>query len=167
MTWLPLRIKCPSTEQIHSILDRQRAAASPFAGSSLLNARFGEVPAFSSAWAVGQIGLPFANEGRITVLGLELPLPYDTTFVASLRFTTALHLRIDEIASSDEAAAHSANVLNSLLTLARVVQPTQRSPDEDALRAFADSIVIEQHKARATLTATIPLAAIKQLTAVN
>ena len=157
----------PTTEQIHSILDRQRAAASPFAGSSLLNARFKDVPAFSSAWAVGRIGLPFANQGRISVLGLELPLPADTDFVASLRFTTALHLRIDEITASDDDAARSARALNDLLALARTIQhvqqPQARTPSDQALRQLSDSIVIEPHKDRATLTATVPIEALRQL----
>jgi hypothetical protein len=157
----------PTTEQIHSILDRQRAAASPFAGSSLLNARYTDVPAFSSAWAVGRIGLPFSSNGRISVLGLDLPLPADTTFVASLRFTTALHLRIDEIAASDEAAARSAQALNEILTLARTIQqaqqPEPRTPEEQAVRQFADSIAIDHHKNRATLTATVPVEALRQL----
>src|SRR6202789_2835104 len=43
----------PTAEQIHSILDRNRAAASPFSGSSLLSARYRDGPAFSSAWAIG------------------------------------------------------------------------------------------------------------------
>lgn len=157
----------PTTEQIHSILDRHRAAASPFAGSSLLNARYSDVPAFSSAWAVGRIGLPFAEKGRISVLGLELPLPADTTFVASLRFTTALHLRIDEIAASDAEAARSTQALNEILLLARTIQQAQQpephNPEEQVLRQFGDSIVIEQHKDRATLTATVPVDALRQI----
>src|SRR5258708_39682680 len=36
----------PTPEQIHSILDRHRAAASPFPGSSLLSAPYRDVPAF-------------------------------------------------------------------------------------------------------------------------
>ena len=157
----------PSTEQIHSILDRQRTAASPFAGSSLLNARFGDVPAFSQAWAVGRIGLPFAPNGQITVLGLELPLPADTTFVASLRSTSALHLRIDEITASDEDAGRSTQALNNLLTLARNIQTAQQSiphsAEEAAFRDFTNSIAIAQHKDRAILTATLPLEFLKHL----
>src|SRR5271170_2489322 len=34
----------PTTEQIHAMLDRYRAAASPFSGSSLLAARYRDVP---------------------------------------------------------------------------------------------------------------------------
>lgn len=157
----------PTTEQIHSILDRHLAAASPFAGSSLLNARFGDVPAFSIAWAVGDLGMPFAQHGKIAVAGLELPLPADTTFIASLRFTTALHLRIDEIAASDEDAAASTRALNDLLSLARTIQRGQKAspptPQAQALQLFADSIQIERHKDRAVLTATIPIDGIKAL----
>src|SRR5580700_9810981 len=75
----------PTTEQIHAMLDRYRAAASPFSGSSLLAARYRDVPLLSSAWGLGHVGLPFSDAGRIRVFGLDLPLPEDTTFVASLR----------------------------------------------------------------------------------
>jgi hypothetical protein len=157
----------PTPEQIHSILDRQRAAASPFAGSSLLNARYGDIPVLGrQVWAIGHIGLPFSAHGKISVLGLELPLPEDTTFVASLRFTTALHLRIDEITPSDDDAARSARALNDLLSFARLIQRGQsvaRTPADQAFRQFSDSIQIEQHHDRATLTATIPSTALKQL----
>src|SRR5215469_11635970 len=82
----------PSTEQIHSILDRHRSAASPFSGSSLLSERYRDVPLLASAWGIGRIGLPFSERGAITLFGLQLPLPEDTTFVASLRFVGTLHL---------------------------------------------------------------------------
>jgi hypothetical protein len=157
----------PTTEQIHSVLDRQRAAASPFAGSSLLNALYGEVPAFSSAWAVGRIGLPFGNEGKVTVVGMELPVPADATFVASLRFTTALHLRIDEITASEDDAARSARALNGLLIMARAVtKGAQQEPstaEAKALKEFGDSISIVQQKDRVALTATVPQDALKGL----
>jgi hypothetical protein len=155
----------PTTEQIHSVLDRERAAASPFAGSSLLSARYADVPAFSSAWAVGRIGLPFGNEGKITVMGLELPLPVDSTFVASLRYTTALHLRIDEITASDDDAEKSANALKGLLTFARAMAQGQQSdvvtPEAKALKEFGDSIRIERRKDRVELTATVPADGLK------
>src|ERR1700677_4977598 len=104
----------PTTEQIHSILDRHRAAASPFSGSSLLSARYHEVPAFASAWAIGHIGLPFSERGFISLFGLQLPLPEDTTFIASLRYLGTLHLRIEQITPTDADAAHAAETMNSL-----------------------------------------------------
>jgi hypothetical protein len=166
----------PTAEQIHSILDRFRAGASPFSGSSLLEARYHDVPLLSSAWAIGHIGLPFAQDGHITAFGLQLPLPDDTTFVASLRFTGALRLRIDEILPTEDAAARSATALSSLLELFRSFQSLQLSargasptasidPKDAALRQFLASLKIQQQKNRAVLTATLAGDLLKQLTA--
>ena len=157
----------PMAEQIHSILDRHRAAASPFSGSSLLSARYRDVPAFSSAWAIGHIGLPFSDRGYISVFGLQLPLPEDTTFVASLRYLGSLHLRIEQIAPTDADAVHATETLGTLLNLFRSVQQaqTQLQPhaSDAAFREMTDSMKIERHKDRAVLTANIPLELVKQL----
>jgi hypothetical protein len=157
----------PTAEQIHSILDRHRAAASPFWGSSLLSARYRDVPAFSSAWAIGHIGLPFSERGFISVFGLQLPLPEDTTFVASLRYLGTIHLRIEQIAPTDADAARATETMNSLLNLFRTVEQTQAQlrphAADTAFREMADSMKIEQHKDRAVLTANIPLELVKQM----
>jgi hypothetical protein len=159
----------PTPEQIHSILDRHRAAASPFSGSSLLSERYRDVPAFSSAWAIGHIGLPFSDRGYISIFGLQLPLPEDTTFVASLRYLGTLHLRIEQIAPTEADAAHSAETLTTLLTLVKSVEQTQtqmhpNAPSNSELRELMGSAKIEQHKDRAVLTANISLDLLKKLT---
>jgi hypothetical protein len=166
----------PTAEQIHSMLDRYRAAASPFAGSSLLSAYYHEVPLLSSVWAIGHIGLPFSESGRISAFGMQLPLPEDTNFVASLRFTTALHLRVDEILPSSADAKQSADALTALLQLFRSLQslqsqmhpePQQLSPESAAVHKFLDSIKIAAQGDRAILTATVPTDLLKQLTAAS
>jgi len=158
----------PTTEQIHAMLDRYRASASPFAGSSLLAARYRDVPLLSNAWGIGHVGLPFSERGRITVFGLELPLPEDTTFVASLGYgLTALHLRIEQIAPTEADAARSTDALNAMLLLFQTIQPRIGSHPDDAdnqaMSEFASSIHIEQHKERAVLTANLPIALLKKL----
>jgi hypothetical protein len=156
----------PTAEQIHSILDRHRAAASPFSGSSLLSARYRDVPLLSSAWAIGHIGLPFSERGFISIFGLQLQLPEDTTFVASLRYVGTLHLRIEEIAPSEAEAARSTESFTTLLGLFKSLQPPQPNTSNDAaMRQVTDSIKIEQHKERAILTANIPIELLRQLTA--
>ena len=158
----------PTPEQIHSILDRHRSAASPFAGSSLLSARYRDVPAFASAWAIGHIGLPLSDRGYISILGLKLPLPEDTTFVASLRFLGALHLRIEEIAPTDADAARATETLTTLLVVLKSVERAQMQmhPNTASDASFVElmnSAKIEQHKDRAVLTANIPLDLVKRL----
>jgi hypothetical protein len=158
----------PTPEQIHSILDRHRAAASPFSGSSLLSARYRDVPAFSSAWAIGHIGLPFSDRGYISIYGLKLPMPEDTTFVASIRFLGTLHLRIEQISPTDTDAAQATATLATLLTLGKSIEQTEsqmhpNAPPDMAVRELISSAKVEQHKDHAILTANIPLDLVKKL----
>ena len=155
----------PTSEQIHSIIDRHRAGASPFSGSSLLSARYRDVPILSSAWGIGHIGLPFSERGYITLFGLQLPLPEDTTFVASLRYVGALHLRIEQIAPTEAEAAQSAASLTTLVGLFKSIQEMQpRSSADKALLQTIASLKLEQRKDRAILTATVPIELLQGLT---
>ena len=158
----------PTPEQIHAMLDRYRAAASPFSGSSLLAERYRDVPLLSSAWGIGHVGLPFSERGRIRIFGLELPLKEDTTFVASLRYGVgSVHLRVEQIAPSEADAAQSAEALGTLLQLLQAIQPkvTAQSDkaDADAVREFVASLKVEQHKERTVLTASVPLQLLKKV----
>jgi len=155
----------PTPEQIHSILDRYRSAASPFAGSSLLAARYSDVPLFSAAWGIGKIGLPFADNGKLQMLGLTLPIPADTTFVASVSYVHSLHLRVEEIADSDGTAADSVAALNGLLNLVKSIQQGQpaSAPQDVAMQQMIDSLKVEQEKNRAVVTGTVPLDLLKKV----
>lgn len=155
----------PTGEQIHSILDRHRSAASPFSGSSLLSARYRDVPLLSSAWGIGRIGLPFSDRGYISVFGLQLPLPEDTTFVASLRYTGTLRLRVEEISPTEAEAVRAAQNLSTLIDLFKSLQ--QIKPRDSGDAAFLDmigSLRMEHHKDRAILTATVPTQLLQQFT---
>src|ERR1700728_107075 len=116
----------PTAEQIHSIIDRHRTAALPFAGSSLLAAHYHDVPLLSVAWGMGQIGLPFSESGAIRVFGFSLPLEPDSTIIASVAPALpvpgslgALRLKVEEIAPSEQSAVSQAADLATLVTLAR------------------------------------------------
>src|SRR5208283_1747354 len=97
-----------------------------------------------------------------------LPLPEDSTFVASLRVGLgALHLRIEQLAPTEQDAARSASALDSLLNIFQAIQPKIEAQsgeaDNQAMREFTSSIQIEQHKERAVLTANVPLELMKKL----
>ena len=154
----------PTPEQLHSIIDRARAAASPFAGCSLLAARYADIPPFSQAWGIGHIGLPFGENGNVTVAGLQLPIPADTTFVASLRNTSAIHLRVDELTQTEAAALQASQSLSNLLKLVRTLQQAQQ-PTDPELVAILNSITIDSHQDRVTLNATLPPDALKRIAA--
>ncbi len=157
----------PTSEQIHSMLDRHRASALGTPGSSLLAARFSEVPLLSQAWAIGHIGLPFVENGHIAVLGMELPLNEDTDLVASVRYSGSLHLRVEEIAPNETDAKHTIDTMTMLVGLLRGIedaQPTQTA-GATAMRKVVDSMTLEQHKDRAILTAAASTDEIRALAA--
>lgn len=145
----------PTPEQIHSMLDRANAAALWRPGSSLLAARFHQVPLLSLAWGIGRIGLPFGQDGRLSVMGFELPLPVDTEMVASLRYGGSLHLRVEEFAPDALAAQHTTDTVNNVLGIVRGVASANQvhTPREAAMRDVLSSIATSQHGNRAVLTA--------------
>lgn len=152
----------PSTEQIHSILDRHRTAALPFSGSTLLAEHYSEMPLLSLAWGMGQIGLPFGEDGSLHVLGLSLPLRPDTTFLASVHWAGGWKLRLAEITDSDATAASQADSLNLLLNIARgassgLIDNAANNSFKEVLRTAQ---ITQQHNrviANASLPKSLPL----------
>lgn len=160
----------PTTEKIHSIIDRHRTAALPFAGSTLLARHFHDVPLLSVAWGVGQIGLPFSESGSIKVLGLSLPLQDDSTIIASitpgLSLNGSVHLRVEEIAPDEAKAASQAAALETIVTLARdVTVQLSSSPANNALRDLLKSTQISQKRDRVVATANLQPSFFAQITA--
>lgn len=157
----------PTAEQIHSILDRYRSAALPFSGSSLLSEHYHELPLLSLAWGIGKIGLPLSDDSQsLHVMGFKMPMPVDSTFLASIRWAGSLKLRVEEIAPTEDDAASTAQNLRTLLGLFRsaadVMEARERSDSRD-LRTLIDSANIDHKKNRAILTASVPLPLLEKL----
>jgi hypothetical protein len=154
----------PTPEQIHSIIDRHRTAALPFAGSSLLAAHFHEVPLLAVAWGVGQIGLPFSESGDLRVFGFSLPLEPDSTIIASVAPTLpvpgtlgALRVKVEEIAPTEETAQSQAANLATLVTLARgMAAPLGDNAANNSLKELLKTAEVTQHRDHVTVTATLP-----------
>lgn len=158
----------PTPEKIHSILDRHRTAALPFAGSTLLSQHYHEVPLLSVAWGVGEIGLPFNESGAISILGFKLPLQSDATIIASiapgLPLPNALHLRIDEIAPTEQTAETQAAALATLVTLARgFTTPLSDSSANRGLKELLKTAEVTQKRNRVLINATLPLSLLSGL----
>ena len=159
----------PTAEKIHSIIDRHRTAALPFAGSSLLSAHYHEVPLLSIAWGVGQVGLPFSESGAISVLGLSLPIQDDSTIIASvtpgLPLATSVHLRVEEIAPDEAKAASQAAALSSIVLLARDVSiQLSGNAANNAFREVLKTTQVSQKRNRVIATATVSPALLSQVT---
>ena len=154
----------PTPEQIHSIIDRSRTAALPFAGSTLLSDQYGKVPALSLAWGIGKVPVPLWKGGGPKVFGVRIPISADTTFVASIRWLGSARLRIEELAPNQAAAEASASTINMFLTLARGAENNMpgfmTNPD---YRELLNSTKMEQAGSNAVLTATLPEGLLKQI----
>jgi hypothetical protein len=153
----------PTPEQIHSMLDRYRTSALPFSGSSLLTDHYGEIPLLSVAWGIGKISVPLKSDG-IQIMGFHFPIALDTTFIGSLRWTGALHLRIEEIAPTELAATVSADALNTMVAIGRAAENNLPSAMTNGdIRDLLNSTDIEHKKDRAVVTAVLPPALLQKL----
>jgi hypothetical protein len=147
----------PSTEQIHSIIDRYRTAALPFAGSSLLSKHYAQIPLLASAWGIGQIALPLGKSGGVHVMGVRVPVPVDATLIASLAWAGHIHLKVEEIAPNERAAADTAESLQSVLTLVKALEAANVNGPFDAdTRSMISSIQVERHETSVRVTGTVP-----------
>jgi hypothetical protein len=156
----------PTAEQVHSIIDRRRAGALPFSGSSVLERHYHDVPLLSLAWGVGQVALPLSESGAISILGLQLPLPADSTIVASvtpalpitrtLHLKGALKLRVEEIAKSEAIATSQAAGLSTIVTLFQQIStPLADDPSNRAFKELLETAAITRKGERVVITATL------------
>ena len=159
----------PTPEMIHSMVDRHRTAAVPFAGSSLLERYYHEVPLLALAWGVGKIGTPFNESGSISILGFRLPLQSDSSYIASIApeisLAGMLRLRIIEIAPSEDAAAQQAASLSTLVTVARgfTTPLSQNNAANRALQDLLKTAEVTQKRDRVMVTAALSTAALSQI----
>jgi hypothetical protein len=159
----------PTTEKIHSIIDRHRTAALPFAGSTLLREHYSEVPLLSLAWGVGQVGLPFSESGAIHVFGLALPLEEDATIIASvapgLNLKGTLNLKMEEIAGNSDEATSQAAAMATMVAMARgLVQSLAADPANNGLRELLRTTQVTQKKNRVVVTASLSSGMLANLT---
>lgn len=155
----------PTPEAIDSMIDRYHSAASPFSGDALLAHYYPQVPLLSQAWAIGRIGLPFASGTPFQFFGLPIPLPADSTFIASIRYVRAIHLRLVQIAPSPAAAKKSVQVAGLAVKILRSAH-ISGGPDEAAaqeLKAMLGTVTVRQKGNRAILNATIPVPLVRSL----
>ncbi|WP_157439845.1 hypothetical protein [Terracidiphilus gabretensis] len=165
----------PTAEKIHSMIDRHRTAALPFANSTLLAAHYHDVPLLSLAWGVGEIGLPFNESGTIHVLGFELPLASDSTIVASVTpglppglsiSSGLLHLRVEEIAPTETVAARQYADLKQLVDVAGILTaPLGETPANRGLKELLKTAQVSQDRTRVVVKATLTQSALSAFAA--
>lgn len=159
----------PTSEQIHSIIDRYHSAASPFTGDTLLSRYYSKVPLLSEAWEIGEVQPSNGPGLRFHVFGLPMTLPAGATFIGSIRYLGSVHMRLEEIAPNANAARESVEMVNLALGLIRSTQVTVGSEDANAAdwNAFLRSMKVEQKSNRAIFQAVVPTRLVRSLLSVQ
>ena len=153
-----------SPQVIHQMIDRSPQARLPFLAPALVRKHYKDVPFGSLAWAIGK----YSSSGSGTTLslpgGFDIPLPAQTTWVASLRYAGSIELKAQALTASEEDARKVADTLGTLLGLFRSLQTDigTQGPDAD-VKNFFDSLQVTQEGSRTVLTADVPIGFVKKL----
>ncbi len=153
----------PDENVIRGILDRSRKLASPFGGPQFLRQYYKKVPFASLSWAILRID-PSQPTSFSGMSGWALLFPKPATLVISGRYLRALHLRAEAFTRSEDDAEAVAGQIRTFLNLFHSAETSvgARGPDVD-VKAFFESLKVEQSGDRAILTATVPPGFIKKV----
>jgi len=150
----------PDSAAIHQMIDKYRAAAWPASGPSLVREHYRQVPLATVAWALAHVpGQPGQAPALVLPGGMEMPVHWlaGSTIVGSARYLGALHLRIEALMQSENDARQLAETAQTFLVLLKGAESstTQSGTDAD-VKAFFNSLTVEEHGTRVALTATLP-----------
>jgi hypothetical protein len=150
----------PDTAAIHQMIDKYRAAAWPASGPSLVREYYRQVPLASVAWTLASIpAQPARGPSLMLPGGLAMPLRWlaGSTIVGSARYLGALHLRIEALTQSEADARQLLETTKTFFALIRGAESSAIQGGADAdVKAFFDSLKVEEYGSRVALTATIP-----------
>src|SRR5208282_616748 len=147
---------------IRGMLDRSRKLASPFAGPWLLRKFYRKVPLASLCFAILRVQpAEMSSLGGLGSWGLLFPKP--AVAVISARYLRALHLRAEAFTASDADAQAVTEKTAAFLNLFHAAEGSLANQGADPdVKAFFDSLKIQQDGARAILTATVPAGFIRK-----
>jgi hypothetical protein len=152
----------PNPDVIRGMLDRSRKLASPFGGPWLLRKFYGKVPLASLSFAILRVKPEMSAFGGLGSWGLLFPKP--AVAVISARYIRALHLRAEAVTESDADAQAITEKTSAFLNLFHAAEGSVGVQGTDVdVKAFFDSLKVEQSGNRAILTATVPPGFIKKV----
>ncbi len=145
----------PDPRVIRGILDRSRKLASPFGGPALLRKYYRKVPLASLSFAILRMRPEMNSLGGLGAWSLLFPKP--AVAVISARYLRALHLRAEAFTGSDADAQAITEKTSAFFSIFHAAEGSVGAQGTDAdVKAFFDSLKVEQAGDRAVLTATVP-----------
>ncbi len=157
----------PDPGVIHGIIDRSRKLASPFGGPWLLRRFYRQVPLASLSFAILRVKPEMSSLGELGSWSLLFPKP--AVAVVSARCQNllvklcALHLRAEAFTESAADATAIVEKTSAYLSLFHAAEGSVEVQGTDPdVKAFFDSLKVEQAGDRAVLTATVPAGFIRK-----
>jgi hypothetical protein len=154
---------------IHGLIDRYKKAALPFGGPSIVQDHYKNVPFGSLVWAIGSVPPPRdPRKARTLSLpgGIDIFVPSQSAFVASVRVLTAIHAKFELIAANEEDARKFTDQIQTLLTIFQGIQASAQPQGGDPdVKAVFSSLKIEQKNKNAVISAEIPVNFLRKLVA--
>ena len=152
----------PDPDVIRGMLDRSRKLASPFGGPKLLRSFYRKVPLASLSFAILRVTPEMNSLGGMGSWSFLFPKP--AVAVISARYLRALHLRAEAFTDSDDDAHAVTEKTTTFLNIFHATEVSVGAQGTDAdVKAFFDSLKVEQSGTRAILTATVPPGFIKKV----
>ncbi|HEX6466787.1 MAG TPA: hypothetical protein VFZ99_05740 [Terriglobales bacterium] len=142
---------------IHYMIDQYERSAWPLGGPSVLARYYHEVPFGSLAWLIRDVpqsqlpGTPTSSLAQLLSQFLG-----GGAVVTSIRYTTALHLRFDSFVTAEQSTQVAGQLNTTLKAFRDFDKQTQPGAPDPELEAALDSIKIEPHHDRVSITATLP-----------
>ena len=150
-------------EIIRGIIDRYSKLALPFGGPSLVRKHYSKLPLGTIAWAIADIARGSdRNKAYVLPGGYDLFFPPDTVMVASLRYLGSIDLKVQALTTNDDAARRITDQLSAFLAVFRTLELNAGGPDPE-VKAFFDSIKVQEDGPKAELTADLPKGFLKKL----
>jgi hypothetical protein len=152
----------PDPDVIRGMLDRSRKLASPFGGPWLLRNYYRRVPLASLSFAILRVRPEMSALGELGNWSFLFPKP--AVAVISARYLRALHLRAEAFTGSEEDAHAVTEKTSAFLSLFHSAEGSvgTKGTDQD-VKAFFESLRVEQAGDRAVLTATVPAGFIRKV----
>jgi hypothetical protein len=146
----------PDPGVIRGMLDRSRKLASPFGGPRLLRRFYRQVPLASLCFAILRVQpAEMSSLGGLGSWSLLFPKP--AIAVISGRYLRALHLRAEAFTDSEADAQAITEKAAAFLSIFHAAEGSVGIHGTDVdVKAFFDSLKVEQSGDRAILTATVP-----------
>jgi hypothetical protein len=148
---------------IQSMIDRHQELT-PARGPELVRRYYRDVPLGSVAWAITQTTASGPQGNSMVTLpgGYALFFPAGTALVAGLRYVGSVQFKAEAFTETEDQARRVGDQLSAFVALVRTVEGAQTG-GEPEVKAFFDSLRVEQRDRRTELTATIPTGLLKKM----